>query len=1123
MQHDERTAENHLMLQYFIKTSMFFVPSGLYSYAGMQTPDFRDLAALLAHLSPGDIADVRTAFDFAVEAHASQQREDGAPYVTHVIRVAEIVAEWKADRDTIIAALLHDVLEDTPVDKEAITLHFGRKVAMLVEGITKFTQADLSQDLPLDRKIETLRKLFDVMRFDMRSILIKLADRLHNVQTISSLPTPERRRRFALETLTVYYKIAFHLGIRHMRRAFAELCVPHAFDTGTAEKEARDVMCEKAKDIATSVETELKKYAESYGLLSVTMFPQNLLIFHNRIQERGGQPLLQDAFFVSVIVRSEDDCYQLLKTLHTLYRPLSGQFRDFIAAPSDAGYQSLHTFVSLSDGSVIDVRIRTPEMYEQAMKGVAVPLFDPTVPDLTNISWLQRSAELDLKTRDSSSSFWEALESDIFREMISINIDRKRLSMPSGSTALDAAYAYHNDRANHTSALTVNGRPVLGSEVLKEDDEVHVTIDAKQHAVFSWLHMVSTRHARLLIVDVLKKTEKSEKIALGATLLQKEFDHYNKGLLSGLSHTQCQHVADHFRRQSFDQVLSMIGEGVLRARDIVFFLHPDRQCKRLFVSQSKRYEFRLHLTVSRQDVLTQLNTVIAQSDVSIDNVHVRSDGTSTGIYITGSSIDRLHFADFIDSLERQEWVSKVQTVLSVRQKTFIALLFSLAIGVMILDLMLFGKYIDVLQDFSSTTLVFAFILPLLPIIITNAYLLSYLKSYVVLLRRERWYFGVGFFLNMLGIVLVTWKLPLLRTGSAVLIVFALFAVAMLLLGYRFAETYLLFESVKKKPVTRVSLRTKVIGYLLRFCAVLIWGVEPVLIRYTSLQQLSPLLRVHIWAIAGAVTGFFAIGILNVFRQKQDRLSFSTPYNRYFWIIVFANLSYNYFLHKSLLFTTATNVNLILSYAPIFALLLGFVIWRERISYFRSAKNIQQMFLIFALSALGGTLLIYNDSLHTGGGIIGDFFALLIAFSDVAFIMCNIHYIKYSKKTTNTISLATHHFLWIAVVTLLLITSMNIFGTSSITYDLTPIQWFTGLGVGFLTLIGLVLTFEAFRRIDGLIAFLMLNLAPLIAFSLEVFFFDLRVSTPLFLIGGVAIVSASILAEIVSARCQKLGY
>lgn len=514
------------------------------------------------------------------------------------------------------------------------------------------------------------------------------------------------------------------------------------------------------------------------------------------------------------------------------------------------------------------------------------------------------------------------------------------------------------------------------------------------------------------------------------------------------------------------------------------------------------------------------------SDVMVDNVTVQNNA-ATGIadvYLVGHSADRLQFADFIDALERQEWVSSVETVLSLMQRSFIAILLSIAVGVMILDVILLGWYGEALEKLSATALIAAFLLPLLPIFLTNYYILTYLKSYVVRLRRERWYFGLGFSLNMLGIAVVAWKMPLLRSGSAVLFVLAIFAVVMLLLGYRFAETYLFFETRKmaSSPKNLVTSRTRAIGYLLRFGAVFIWGIEPVLIRYTPIQQLSPLLRVNIWAIAGVVSGVFAIGFLNLFRQKKEQLSYRTPYNRYFWIIVFANLSYNYFLHKSLLFTTATNVNLILSYAPIFALILGFAIWRERIAYFRSAKSVQQMFLVFALSAIGGSLLIYNNSLESNTGVLGDFFALLIVFSDVAFIMSNIHYLKYSNKATNTIALAMHHFLWIAVVTFLLIGVVNTLGYGNITYDLTLVQWVVGLGVGVLTLIGLVLTFEAFRRIDGLVAFLMLNLAPFIAFTAEILFFDSNVFTPIFALGGLCIVLASIFAEVVNTRSQRTG-
>ncbi len=1097
----------------------------------MQHPDFRHLAALLTHLSPGDLADVRKAYDFAVEAHAPQKREDGTPYVSHVIRVAEIVAEWKADRDTVIAALLHDVLEDTPILKEEIALKFGRKVAMLVEGITKFLDADLSPDLPLDRKIETLRKLFDVMRLDMRSILIKLADRLHNVQTIDSLPTPERRRRFALETLTVYYKIAFHLGLRGVRRTFAEFCVPHAFDTGESEKALRDSLCLSVVSVVGSVESELKKHPESYDLLSVTLFPRNLFIFHERMRERAGRPLPQDAFSLSVIVRTEDDCYQLLKTLHTLYRPLSGQFQDFIAAPSDAGYQSIHTLVSLQDGSVIEVRIRTPDMYEKAMKGITVTLFDPSVPDPPNFSWLKRSAELDLKTRDSSSAFWEALESDIFREMISINIDRKRISMPKGSTALDAAYAFHHDRASHTSAFTVNGRPVPGSEILKEDDEVHITIDKKQqHATFDWLQMVSTRHARLLIVDVLKKTEKTEKIALGATLLQKEFDHFNKGLLSELSRNLTHSVTEHFHRESFDQVLSMIGEGVIRARDIVFFLYPDK--KNVSPTKPGRYSFQLHITTGEQpgqDILSQLDTVIRSSEVTINSINVDThpNRNMSDIIVSGSSQDRLQFADFIDQLERQEWVSTLRTRISPKQKIILIGAFSASFAIIFLDLVLFPSYQQAFMQLNIIPRFIVQVLPLLPIFILNYYLLRLLRQYIVRMRSDRWFLSVGLLLNVIGLMLLVFRIVLLRDATASLLsLIAIFTFSMMYVGYAFFQTDVLFAPFDKRHVTFFSQkqwstlkRRKIIGYSIRFVAVVIWGLEPVYIRYTPVNDLSPFLRTFLLGLGVVLPSAIFYFLLSLFKQRKLP-SFRLPYDATFLLLVIGQVGYMYFKNASLIYTSGTNLLLFNNFSPLLGLIIAAFFWRRDIPYFGQARTMFWIFLLAIMAGIGSSLLAYGHGSSSTLSIVGDVLAMISTFFDVLMTIGQIQYIKKFAKTDGLL-LNLHIFM------VLLLCTAPVVLLASFVYlplfdHLTPYTLLLGLGTGIFVGCGQLLNYAAFKRIDGYLAHMMFNLSVFITFSVEAFVIHSVQPTILLVIAGAIIIGASVFAEIINSRCQKKG-
>ncbi len=1100
----------------------------------MQHLDFRHLAALLKHLSPGDITDVHAAFNFAVEAHASQKREDGTPYVTHVIHVAEIVAGWKADRDTVIAALLHDVLEDTPVHREEIAVKFGRKVAMLVEGITKFSQADLSPDLPLDRKIETLRKLFDVMRFDVRSILIKLADRLHNVQTIDSLPTPERRRRFAIETLSVYYKIAFHLGLRNVRRIFAELCVPHAFDSGLAEKARRDAMCHAALPLTESVERDLRKYSESYGLISVTMFPRNLFIFHDRMQERGGSPLLQDAFSVSVIVRTEDDCYQLLKTLHTLYRPVSGQFRDFIAAPSDAGYQSLHTFVSLEDGSVIEVRIRTPEMYEQAMTGIALPLFDPAAPKLQSFRWLERSESLDLSTRDSSTAFWEALESDILKETISVTIDRKRISIPKGSTALDAAYSLHNSGAGNTSAITVNGRPVPYSEVLKEDDEVHVTLDPKhEHATFDWLQMVSTRHARFHIVDVLKKNEKSEKIALGALLLQKELDHYNKGLLSGLSHAQCHSVAKNFRRETFDQVLSMVGEGVIRARDVVFYIYPDK--KNRLLPSSGKYSFQLHIAAgeqSNQDVLSQLDGIIRQNDVHIEHISVQSHASQrmSDIFVSGHCQDRLQFADFVEHLERQEWISSLRSLIPRKQKLFLIAAFIVASGFVALDLVFFSTYQQALISLSFFPRIIIQALPLLPIFILNYYLLRLLRNYIVRMRSELWYFGIGMLLNIAGLLLLIVRILLISEETASLLpLISIFVLSLVYMGYRFFEADALFApfGYKTKPMSDqawVKLkRRKFAGYLIRTIAVIIWGVEPIYIRYTDANMLSPFMRIFL-------LGFGVLSVSTVvllFRQVLGKRSKVTlvqrmniPHEKFFLCLVVGQIGFMYLKNASLVHTTGTNLLLFNNFAPLLGLLVAAAFWRKEIPYLRQPRTMLWIFLLAVTAGLGSSLLVFSSSASSATSVLGDLLAFIAALFDVILVVAQIQYIKNFASTDPAV-LNMHVFFYLLlfvspIIILAAIFQWPIFGS------LTMKAVLLGLGIGLFEGVGQMCNYAAFKRIDGYLAHMMFNLSVFITFIIEAFVIRSVQPTLLLVLSGAIIIGASVTAELINSRCQKQG-
>lgn len=1069
-----------------------------------------------------------------ISAAGGEVREDGTPYALHPLLVAEILLDWGADSDTVCAGVLHDILEDSDSTAEALEEQFGPAVAALVQGVTKFTNADLGGNDSLDRKIETLRRLFEVMRDDIRVLIIKLADRLHNVRTMDVF-SPDRARRFARETLDIYAKLAWHVGMNDVRREFSNTCTPYVFPDETAKLlPLREHMVSVIAQLAENMEALLLAHGAEGLLERVYWGTRSLLPL---VMDMQKSHFSEDRVaFIVIIAHDEHACYSVLKILHSLYRPKSGQFHDYIAAPSGSGYRALHTTVIDQAGHSIEVRIRTPVMEQQERRGILERCFSGGLgDDASFFPWLQRSEQLDQETRESSAAFWEALQSDILLETVQAYVDGREMLLPQGATLLDALYARHGSEAHRTQGTTRNGGIARLSDTVRQDDVITGSFGPVTSVSFEWLKAVATGYARTLVTAALKEHSKEEQFRVGTELLQREFDHYGKGIVGELTRAQQQHVAENFHQARFEDLVALVGAGVILPRDVVFYLFPLHRRRLWHASEDLRYPFCLSIRgagLESRDVLQEISGIAGDADVNIQSAQLRHSGKAMSfeVIIRGVAPTRGQFANFLTALERRDWASQVQSRLSSGQRLLLIATFLFAAAIVIADILLLPAYQERLTGSGSLMMIVLQMLPLLPILAANYYMLTLLRHYLVRLREDRWFLGLGFILNISGIVLVLWKLPVLQGRSQVYPAVFLFAVSMLFLSYRYVQTYFALEPGRPEEAktdlspeeVRARKKKKMAGYLLRFCAVLIWGLEPVFIRYTPMQTLSPLLRVHIWGVIGGCCGLLAIFLMNRCAKKESRLRYTTSYNPFFWIIVFANISYNYFLHASLQFTTATNVNLALGYAPIFSLLLGFVIWRKRIVYFQSPIAVQQMLVVFGLSAIGGSLLFLSDIQYGGTNVVGDLMALLIAFSDVAFMMANIYYVKYSNTLSNTLALTAQHLLWIGLLTGLAIPVINLLLGSDISYfSLTHDQWVASILLGVITMIGFVLTFEAFRRIDGLLAFLMLNLAPVIAFIPEFIFYNVHV-TPFFFLGAFLIIGASILAEMINTRCEKAG-
>lgn len=1082
------------------------------------------------HLTIQERKMVQRAIEMAAEAHGSQVRADGTPYIAHLRAVATILADWKADADTIIAGLLHDTLEDTLLTLAQIEEEFGRPVSLLVEGVTKFTQADFADKESIDGKVETFRKLLDVMRRDIRAVIIKLADRLHNVRTIHSLP-PERRNSFAVETLEIYSKLAYHLGMNGLRREFSEICVPIAYpEVSPVLFQMRLRAQRRSKEVHADVERHLLQSHEGRHARPIVRVAQRSLDSLLQLQLRG--ELRENmAFYLILISPDEEGCYAILKQLHTLYRPISGKFRDHIAAPAEGGYRSLHTTVLGPHGAPLQVRIRTLEMDEEDRIGIAARLFRHGDARIENLLWLIRSANLDLSTQGSSRDFWKALQVDIFRNAQQVTVDAEAVSVPVGATVLDAVYALYGLEAHRLRSAELNGAPVAFGEHVTEDGVIRTLMDTEQHTTFEWLEEVTTGYARNLIVEALKQRSREEKLVLGERLLQKELDYFRKGLLGSLSKQQREQLTAHFRRNTFEDILLMIGEGVLPARDVLFLLYPED--KGALDEQGGQYAFRLLIRGSlerHQDVLLRLSALARTDEIDIvkTDLQFRRGARTFDLRVRGFAPDRLHFADFVAALDRQPWTSSVETMISYEQKVTLVSAIICAFGVIALDILLLPQYHRVA---ALQLLIPAFVIqaiPLLPIFGVNYYLLRLLRHFLPRMRSGRWFLGLGFLLNVLGLFLVVSPAASGGSTESLLPLVALFLFSMFYLGYRFFQTEAIFRAADRQPMRPLTheewkrrKRKKIGGYALRLAAVTIWGIQPLYIKYTPANQVPLSLRVLLIWLGIFLVGFIPIVVrwigahLGAGRPAKMRL----PFSREFFGIVIGYMIFMFCFNVSLRFTTSTNVILLNNFSPVLALLIGAIFWRQSIPYLRDPKHMLWIFLVFLLGSTGSSLIIYYDLGQAATGRVwGDLFALLAMGGDTMLAISQIRYMRLAKDSS---SLAINVFVSSILIALTLPLAFYTLWNSGMAH-LLPMAVFHALGVGILTGIGQILNYETFRRIDGFIAFLMFNISILITFVAEVLFLDKFVPSWIIILGGISIVGSTILAEIINSHCEKKG-
>ncbi|HEX9136065.1 MAG TPA: bifunctional (p)ppGpp synthetase/guanosine-3',5'-bis(diphosphate) 3'-pyrophosphohydrolase, partial [Nitrospirota bacterium] len=528
-----------------------------------------------------DVDLLRRAYIFSAKAHQGQTRLSGEAYLIHPIEVAAILANLKLDAATVAAGLLHDTIEDTTITSEEITSVFGEEVAMLVDGMTKLSRMELQSRE--QREADNFRKMIVAMAKDIRVILIKLADRLHNMRTLKSLP-PEKQKRIAQETLDIYAPLANRLGISRIKTELEDLAFmylnPEAYKDLAQKVNQRRI--ERETYINELIEIIKRQLAEHGYKGEVKGRPKHFYSIYQKMEKQGiSFEDVYDLIAIRIITDTKVNCYAILGLIHSLWTPVPGRFKDFIGVPKSNLYQSLHTTVIGPKGQRVEFQIRTEEMHRLAEEGIAAhwrykEKSAVSQREEQQFAWLRQLLEWQRDLPDAKE-FMETVKGDLFPDVVYVFTPRGDVKeLPQGSTPVDFAFSVHTDIGNQCVGAKVNGKIVPLKHVLHNGDKIEVITQTGHTPSRDWLKFVKTSKARTRIKAWLKAEERRRSILLGRELLEKDLRKHELSPSKIFKSDDLLKVANDMSHNTLDDLLAAIGYGKVSAHMVANKIAPDR-------------------------------------------------------------------------------------------------------------------------------------------------------------------------------------------------------------------------------------------------------------------------------------------------------------------------------------------------------------------------------------------------------------------------------------------------------------------------------------------------------------------------------------------------------------------
>ncbi|HEY7168071.1 MAG TPA: bifunctional (p)ppGpp synthetase/guanosine-3',5'-bis(diphosphate) 3'-pyrophosphohydrolase [Candidatus Binatia bacterium] len=526
-----------------------------------------------------DVNLIRKAYDFSATVHQGQKRLSGEPYLVHPLAVADIIADLKLDVPSIVGGLLHDTVEDTLTTLDQIKAIFGREIATLVDGVTKLSRANYSSRE--EKQAENFRKMLLAMGKDVRVILIKLADRVHNMRTLSHMPV-EKQVLTAQETLDIYAPLSHRLGIAWIKSELEDLALKHLHPEVyyQLKRNVSKKKSDREKYIAEVISVMTKKL-EAEGIeAEITGRPKH---FYSIYQKMESQNLLYDQIYdlvaFRVLVDTPRECYETLGVIHALWRPVPGRFKDYIALPKQNMYQSLHTSVIGPYGERIEIQIRTHEMHRVAEEGIAAHWRykegeDFQVSDIQRYAWLRQLLEWQENLQDPQE-FLHSLKEDLFStELYVFTPKGDLLNFPKGSTVIDFAYRIHSDVGHHCSGARINGQLVSLKYILRSGDTVEIVTTPQQSPSREWLKWVKTSRAKTKIRNWLKSQQRERSLVLGKEILEGDLHRHQMDYASLKSAGKIDWLVRELGLRDEEALLSGLGYGRLTTRHVLSRLIP---------------------------------------------------------------------------------------------------------------------------------------------------------------------------------------------------------------------------------------------------------------------------------------------------------------------------------------------------------------------------------------------------------------------------------------------------------------------------------------------------------------------------------------------------------------------